>query len=907
MEENNNNLGKKVAISVMSVALLGTSGYLVYDKGFRTAGKEPVKLASNTEEKKDDRITGGDLQSMFPNLVADPAKKDEKPGEKPTINLADLIGNNKSPITPVTYKPDEVSVEKKDPQIKLSDAPTPQKLDLPSNMGGPVAEPTGSLPEPGKVNDNKQQLNGQEGDGKNPDPNPDPNPNPEPNPNPGPNPKPEPNPNPGPNPNPDPKPEPNPKPNPDPEPKPKPDPEPKPKPDPEPTHPTITVSPKTGDILVEWYAGNGKYYSSVFFNDFYTSQKELDENALNNLTNYYSKKEDWTLVSQLNTPSKSKSIAEHKLALDNVEQILTSGEYSNERALFYLRNQMNVLNESVTTQEELQRYLSENKKDYIKSVAEKVYQTAIEEKREWSNTGDVASLEQALSKFYLVTSVLESVDPTLVEKANQGVEDIFNKLLQEELQNLNIQTTVVQSATEIQEKASPVKENTSSNEGKAVTEENEATNTTTEKNQKDAKTEGTKNNEKTNNIDSSTQKAQVKSEPFSQEIDQIEAYLNPANPQYENALLLANKYIDGATGEQKEKLEKQFSVAVEGLRGQIKDSNFKVEDAINKANLLANTARVEKSVQDESHKLLMPLMFERKANDAANNGEYYTAVLNIANAIRTKHPLERSREEMVNYANKLWTDTENEWNKINGTTGWQSEVSKNLLPSYTLLAQLKDIDKTIGQISGMNMIDNASKKMEGIQLIQLAGDEANKEGQTSLYNALHYYGQAASRGVVDKTGFSNVASLVIKEAKQLEKTQYKSALNNYQILYKTPGIEELGIKDGVKAAIEYLSTFEAAKVSGNKDTIEDLASAIELTYHSMELGYPEADAKEWMNTVALKMFNKGAGYMSATDTNNAYKCFEFLSRDKYANAINGEITKQAKVEVDKIKSMNVKK
>ena len=33
------------------------------------------------------------------------------------------------------------------------------------------------------------------------------------------------------------------------------------------------------------------------------------------------------------------------------------------------------------------------------------------------------------------------------------------------------------------------------------------------------KTEGAKNNEKTSNIDSSTQKAQVKSEPFSQEID----------------------------------------------------------------------------------------------------------------------------------------------------------------------------------------------------------------------------------------------------------------------------------------------------------------------------------------------------------------------------------------------------
>ncbi|MEC4618989.1 hypothetical protein VST04_12855, partial [Bacillus paranthracis] len=208
MEENNNNLGKKVAISVMSVALLGTSGYLVYDKGFKTAGKEQVKLASNTEEKKDDRITGGDLQSMFPNLVADPAKKDEKPGEKPTINLADLIGNNKSPITPVTYKPDEVSVEKKDPQIKLSDAPTPQKLDLPSNMGGPVAEPN-------KNNDNAQlptstveppKTNTGTGGTETEKPKLDPEPKPEPEPKPNPEPKPDPEPKPNPEPKPDPEP-----------------------------------------------------------------------------------------------------------------------------------------------------------------------------------------------------------------------------------------------------------------------------------------------------------------------------------------------------------------------------------------------------------------------------------------------------------------------------------------------------------------------------------------------------------------------------------------------------------------------------------------------------------------------------------------------------------------------------
>ncbi|MGQ0515843.1 hypothetical protein ACT453_30980, partial [Bacillus sp. D-CC] len=105
--------------------------------------------------------------------------------------------------------------------------------------------------------------------------------------------------------------------------------------------------------------------------------------------------------------------------------------------------------------------------------------------------------------------------------------------------------------------------------------------------------------------------------------------------------------------------------------------------ALNKANLLANTARVEKSVQDEAKKLLMPLMFERKAIEAANMEEYYTAVLNIANAIRTKHPLERSREEMVNYANKLWVKTENEWNEMNGTTGWQNKVEKTVIPSYS--------------------------------------------------------------------------------------------------------------------------------------------------------------------------------------------------------------------------------
>ena len=52
-----------------------------------------------------------------------------------------------------------------------------------------------------------------------------------------------------------------------------------------------------------------------------------------------------------------------------------------------------------------------------------------------------------------------------------------------------------------------------------------------------------------------------------------------------------------------------------------------------------------------------------------------------------------------------------------------------MIPSYTLLAQLKDIDKTIGQINGMSMIDSASRKMEGIQLIQIASAKANEPGK----------------------------------------------------------------------------------------------------------------------------------------------------------------------------------
>ncbi|WP_141549610.1 hypothetical protein [Bacillus thuringiensis] len=887
MEENNNNLGKKVAISVMSAALLGTSGYLVYDKGFSTAGRETVKLASNTEEKKDDRITGSNLQSMFPNLVADPAKKDDKPGEKPNVNLADLIGNNKSPITPVTYKPDDVSVEKKDPQIKLSDAPMPQKPELPTNMGGPVVEPSKNFP------DSLVDTGKTPGDGKTPGGDKEPE-----KPKPGDDKEPE-----------------KPKPGDDKEPE---------KPKPPVPHDQITVSPITGDILVEWYAGNGERYSSVFFNDYYDKGQSSD--TLNNRAEYSKENKELTLISQLNTSSDAKTIADHRLTLDNLGEILANKEnYSNQSELFYLRNQMNTLKKKDKTQQELQAYLNENKKEYIQSVAKLVYDKAVQEENIWlNNPNDIVSLEQSLSKYYLVTSVLESVDPKLVEAANQRVEKIFYKLLQEELKNINIETPVVTSKNDAKENVSPEKETvTSSNGGQVVVKEDNTNKTgvseiASEKEQKDQLIEANKNNKEntkevnhkeTNSNDADGQMKPEKPEkpnPINQAIEKIETYLTPESLNYENALLLANQWIDVAKDQQKEKLNQQFSIAVDGLRGQMKDPELSVEDALKKANLLASTARVEQSVRDEANKMLMPLMFERKANEAANKGEYYTAVLNIANAIRTNHPLERSREEMVNYANKLWEKTEVEWEQINGTPDWQEKAEKTVLPSYTLLAQLKDIDKTIEKIVGMSVIDNASKKMEGIQLIEVANTKANQNGK--LYEALHYYGQASYRGVNDKKGFSDVANRVLKEGEKIEKSNYLSALEIYQILYKTPGIEMTGVKDKAKVAIEYLSTFDAANKKATRiNTIEDLASVVELTHQAMNLGYQQAPAKEFMKVVSEKMLQTGKGYLDKNDNNNAYKCFEFLTRPQYAATIDGELRQKAMENLEKVKAMDTQK
>ena len=115
-----------------------------------------------------------------------------------------------------------------------------------------------------------------------------------------------------------------------------------------------------------------------------------------------------TLISQLNKESNAKTLANHRLTLDNLGGILANKKnYSNQSELFYLRNQMNTLKEKVTTQQELQKYLNEKQKEYIQFVGKLIYDKAVYEEGLWLedpyNPENLVYLEQALSKYYLVT------------------------------------------------------------------------------------------------------------------------------------------------------------------------------------------------------------------------------------------------------------------------------------------------------------------------------------------------------------------------------------------------------------------------------------------------------------------------------------------------------------------------
>ncbi|MGN4423108.1 hypothetical protein ACTFQN_04490 [Bacillus cereus group sp. MYBK30-1] len=900
MEENNNNLGKKVAISVMSAALLGTSGYLVYDKGFSTAGRETVKLASNTEEKKDDRITGSNLQSMFPNLVADPAKKDDKPGEKPNINLADLIGNNKSPITPVTYKPDDVSVEKKDPQIKLSDAPTPPKIETPTNMGGPVVDNPKSPADSNTPVDPKLPV-----DPKPPiDPNTPVGPKPPVDPNtPVVDPKPPVDPN---TPVVDPKPPVDPNTPVDPKPPvvdPKPpvvDPKPPvvdPKP-PEPIRPTITVSPKTGDILVEWYTANGEKSSAVFFGEFYKAQNHLK--LIDGMTNTENR-DDLQLISQVSSSPAEANKAALLLAANDSSQFekVASSKYEQ---LFYIRNQLSIYQDSAFNKQEFERF-KENKKYVVEKLSKDIFKAALnEEKRD---------VNAALSKYYLLTSVLQGVDEDLQKQAYDRVQAIFNQMLENELkkmvqgkvevptvpvlnqgkeQNKNVEekaTTEKEVQQSKGEEKQENKENSKPEESKTNKEDTKQEEVQTDK--EHAKQEEAQNNkedkkdeEQKDNKDG-TKQDEVKT-PGQWAIEQVTAYMNEAK--WKEAIVLADQYIDQTKGEEQNTLQDQLKNAVESLLTQSKAEETPAEVALQNYHFILNIKNVVTVQKEQAKSLSLPVMLEAKADEVFAEKNYYDAVLYMANSIRNGNKHARAFEKLQTNTNFLWNQTMEQWNNLKGNSGWQSEVKKSVQPSLELIVYLKDISPAIVDDSRFNeKIKEATKKLEGIQLLNLASYENSKSDEASQLNALYYYGQAYERGIADAGDMSNIFNKLLNKARGFEVSDPARAMNLYRLMYTTPGAQGFGFQDVIRNSIDYLNDFNVASQSfakyGNSSNVKDIATALAYANTAIENGYANEQSKAKIRQIAETMVNVGQNALKGNDLNTAYQYFEFVSRADY--------------------------
>ncbi|MGE9852402.1 hypothetical protein ACQRBL_10535 [Bacillus sp. AF62] len=934
MEENNNNLGKKVAISVMSAALLGTSGYLVYDKGFSTAGRETVKLASNTEEKKDDRITGSNLQSMFPNLVADPAKKDDKPGEKPNVNLADLIGNNKSPITPVTYKPDDVSVEKKDPLIKLSDAPAPQKPELPTNMGGPVVEPVKNndnvqLPtptvEPPKTNTGTGGTGtggtgtegtgtggtgtegtgtggtgtggtgtegtgtggtgtggtgtggtgtegtgtggtgtggtgtggtgtggtGTEGTGTE-----------------------------------------------------------KPKPDPEPTYPTITVSPKTGDILVEWYTANGEKSSAVFFGEFYKAQNHLK--LIDGMTNTMAERDDLQLISQSSSTAKANKAALLLAAQDSAQfEKVASSKYEQ---LFYIRNQLTLYQDPAFNDQEFEQF-KENKKYVIEKLSKDIFNAALREEERDVNA--------ALSKYYLLTSVLQGVDEDLQKQAYDRVQDIFNQMLEKELKQMvqgkvDVPTVPVlnqgkEQKKNVEEKAMTEKEvqqskgeekqenkeNSKPEESKTnkedVKQEEAQTNKENAKqeeaqtNKENAKQEEAQNNkedkkneEQKDNKDG-TKQEEVKT-PGQWAIEQVTAYMNEAK--WKEAIVLADQYIDQTKGEEQNTLRDQLKNAIENLLTKSKAEETSAEVALQNYHFILNVKNVVVEQREKAKSLSLPVMLEVKADQALVEKDYYNAVLYMANSIRNGNKHARAFEKLQTNTNFLWNQTMEQWNNLKGNSGWQSEVKKSVQPSLELIVYLKDISSAIVDDARFNeKIKEATKKLEGIQLLNLASYENSKSDEASQLNALYYYGQAYERGIANAGDMSNIFNKLLNKARGFEVSDPARAMNLYRLMYTTPGAQGLGFQDVIRNSIDYLNDFNVASQSfakyGNSSNVKDIATALVYANTAIENGYTNEQSKAKIRQIAETMVIVGQNALKGNDLNTAYQCFEFVSRADY--------------------------
>ncbi|WP_412675940.1 hypothetical protein [Bacillus paramycoides] len=251
-----------------------------------------------------------------------------------------------------------------------------------------------------------------------------------------------------------------------------------------------------------------------------------------------------------------------------------------------------------------------------------------------------------------------------------------------------------------------------------------------------------------------------------------------------------------------------------------------------------------------------------------------------------------------------------QWNNLKGNSGWQSEVKKSVQPSLELIVYLKDISPAIVDDTRFNeKIKEATKKLEGIQLLNLASYENSKSDEASQLNALYYYGQAYERGIADAGDMSNIFNKLLNKARGFEVSDPARAMNLYRLMYTTPGAQGLGFQDVIRNSIDYLNDFNVASQSfakyGNSSNVKDIATALAYANTAIENGYANEQSKAKIRQIAETMVNVGQNALNGNDLNTAYQYFEFVSRAEYKH-VPQDIRSQANDKIQEIKNATKK-
>ncbi|PFC20195.1 hypothetical protein CN282_30850, partial [Bacillus thuringiensis] len=161
----------------------------------------------------------------------------------------------------------------------------------------------------------------------------------------------------------------------------------------------------------------------MFFGEFYKAQKHL--NLIDSMTNT-GNRNDLQLISQVSSsPTEANKAALLLAAQDSAQfEKVASSKYEQ---LFYIRNQLTLYQDPAFNDQEFERF-KENKKYVIEKLSKDIFNAALREEERDVNA--------ALSKYYLLTSVLQGVDEDLQKQAYDRVQDIFNQMLEKELKQM---------------------------------------------------------------------------------------------------------------------------------------------------------------------------------------------------------------------------------------------------------------------------------------------------------------------------------------------------------------------------------------------------------------------------------------------------------------------------------------